>query len=168
MRALATVALAGLIATAASPAIASEKKVEEYLQAFWTSALWQDPVKTGANTSPIGLSKFPEGAKLRISVSGNMGNAYRGMVLSQTGPVLASARIDHEILPAGDEKDANVQLRFITFLPNVNFDAACVTRRTPRLGATKSATLASSGPRTTATRSSATSITTPTSPRSTA
>jgi hypothetical protein len=140
MRALASLVAAAILA-AASPAAASEKKVEEYLQAFWTSALWQDPGKTGANTSPVGLSKFAEGTKLRISVGGSMGNAYRGMVQSQIGEFLASARIDYEILPAGDEKDANVQLKFITFLPKVNFDAACVTRRTPRLGTTKSATL---------------------------
>lgn len=133
-------ALAVLTALSA-PASASEKKVEEYLQAFWTSALWQDPGKTGANTSPVGLSRFPDGARLKIAVGGNMGNAYRGQVASQIGPFLSSAKIDYEILPAGEEKGANVELKFVTFLPSVNFDAACVTRRTPRLGATRSATL---------------------------
>jgi len=123
------------------PAAASEKKVEEYLQAFWTSALWQDPGKTGANTSPVGLSRFPDGTKLKIAVGGNMGSVYRGQVLSQIGPFLASAKIDYEILPTGAEKDANVELKFVTFLPNVNFDAACITRRTPALGTTRSAKL---------------------------
>lgn len=141
MRAFAWPVVAALLAAASLPASASEKKVEEYLQAFWTSALWQDPGKTGANTSPVGLSKFPEGTKLRIAVGGSMGNAYRGQVASQIGPFLASARIDYEILAAGDERGANVELKFISFMPNVTFDAACVTRRTPRLGATQSATL---------------------------
>jgi hypothetical protein len=130
-----------IVAKAIQPAAASEKKVEEYLQAFWTSALWQDPGKTGANAAPVGLSKFPDDRKLRISVGGSMGNAYRGQVATQIGPFLASAKIDYEILPAGDDKNANIELKFITFLPNVNFDAACITLRAPRLGATRRASL---------------------------
>lgn len=141
MRGFATLIALAVLSALPAPVSASEKKVEEYLQAFWTSALWQDPGKTGANTSPVGLSRFPDGARLKIAVGGNMGNAYRGQVASQIGPFLSSAKIDYEILPAGEEKGANVELKFVTFLPNVNFDAACVTRRTPRLGATHSATL---------------------------
>jgi hypothetical protein len=141
MRALASLMAAAIMTIAAQSVAASEKKVEEYLQAFWTSALWQDPGQTGAHTAPVDLSRFADKAKLRIAVGGSMGSAYRGQVASQIGAFLASANIDYEILAAGEEKGANVELRFISFLPNVPFNAACVARRTPSYGTTRSATL---------------------------
>jgi hypothetical protein len=137
----AAVAVLGL-ALGGAPAGASEKKVEEYLQAFWTSALWQDPGTTGANTSPVGLSKFPEGTKLRIAVGGSMGDSYRDRVASQIGSFLGAARIEYEILPAGEDSAANVALKFISFQPSTTIpNAICVTRTTPRLGALRNATL---------------------------
>lgn len=141
MRALAVLIVAATIAVTAPPAAGSEKKVEEYLQAFWTSALWRDPGKTGSATSPVGLSRFPDNTKLRIAVGGSMGDAYRGQVASRIGGFLASAKIDHEILPAGQDKDANISLKFISFLPSTMVDAACVARNTPSLGVFRSATL---------------------------
>lgn len=125
---------------AANPVAASEKKVEEYLQAFWTAALWQDPGKTGANAAPISLTKFSESATLKIAVGGTMGDSYRDHVATRIGPFLKSAGINYEIL-AANGTGANIELKFITFLPNTSFDAACVTRRRPYSGVVERATL---------------------------
>lgn len=138
MRVVAALAVLALLAAVPADAQVTEKKVEEYLNSFWASALWRDSGATGSSTLPIAVTRFPDGVKLRIAVGGSMGDTYRNQVVSRIGPFLASAKIDYEILPADDDT-ANVRLKFINFRPSPNL--ACITGRWPRDGVTTRATL---------------------------
>jgi hypothetical protein len=63
---------------------ASESKVEEHLQAFWTAALWHTPV-SAEHIAPVLLTKFLEDAKFAIAITGNTDTSFRNRALATLG-----------------------------------------------------------------------------------
>ena len=107
-----------------------EAKVAEYLQAFWTAALWSTPVRPEFN-APAVLTKFAEGTKITVAVSG-ADAADRAQIAETLAPILALTGQAHEILAPGAPGEANVQLKILSFASGPGY--ACVTKRLPPFG----------------------------------
>lgn len=99
--AMLAVAVAGYVPVASA---ADEKQVEQYLQAFYESALWHD----GRNA--VWIRKWAQ--PLRLRFAGLPAEKHRAVVLERLGEMTAIAGLDYSVVAAG-EGEANVLVEFV-------------------------------------------------------
>jgi len=96
-----TVAVVGYVPFASA---ADEKHVEQYLQAFYESALWHD----GRNA--VWVRKWAQ--PLRLRFTGLPAEKHRGFVLDRLGAMTRMAGLDYSVVPDG-QGEINFLVEFV-------------------------------------------------------